>query len=373
MNVIYADTAGNIGLFTMAGIPVRSGNPIALRPGWKPKLDWKGYVPFKELPAIINPQKGWVANANNPVVDSSDYYISVYWQSPSRYHRIKHYLSEDTTFSVQTFQEMQYDVYSDYAKTVTKLILPVLKSAPDSGFAVAIDYLENWNYNYNTSETAASILDEFLIRLSANVFRDEMGTDAYKSFIRYSAKPARALLRYLKSDSSFFDDVRTPQKETEKQMIRKSMHQVLTFLKGEYGDQPVNWRWGNVHTLTLKPSLFGKAAESSNASRVLKMIVNNLFAKGPYPMPGNNMTINNGEYQWNDPFGMVLGPSIRRIIDLSNMHKSLSIMPGGQSENPFSDYYNDQTQSWLKGRYKTLMQDSSLFQKYTVMKLVPRE
>jgi penicillin amidase len=372
LNVVYADTAGNIGLFTMAHVPVRSGNPIALRPGWKPQSDWQGYIPFKKLPKVVNPQKGWVANANNPVADSSyAHYISIYWQPPSRYDRIKHYLNEDDKFNVQAFQEMQQDDYSGYAGKVTHIILPILKSAPDSSFTVAIDYLENWNYNYNPSETAASILDEFLLRLSANVFKDEMGPDTYKSFIRYSAKPAQALLRFLQNGSSFFDDVHTPKKETKDQMIRKSMRQAIIILRSQYGDKPVNWRWGNIHTLTLKPSLFGKAAESPNAPRVLKMIVNNLFAKGPYPVPGNSMTINNGEYRWNDPFKMILGPSIRRIIDLSNTHKSYSIMPGGQSENPFSDYYNDQTQGWLKGRYKTLAQDSTLFQQYAIMKLVP--
>jgi penicillin amidase len=372
LNVIYADTAGNIGLFTMARVPVRSGNPIALRPGWEPKLDWQGYVPFKELPKMVNPKRGWVANANNPVADSSyAHYISIYWQPPPRYNRIKHDLDGKSKFSVQNFQEMQQDDYSAYERKMTHIILPVLKSAPDSGFAVAIDYLENWNYNYNPSETAASILDECLLRLSANVFKDEMGPDTYKSFIRYSAKPAQALLRFLKNGSSFFDDIDTPQKETKKQMIRKSMRQALTVLRSRYGDKPAKWHWGNVHTLTLKPPLFGKAAESPHAPRVLKLIVNNLFAQGPYPAPGNSMTVNNGEYQWNDPFKMILGPSIRRIINLSDTHKSLSIMPGGQSENPFSDYYNDQTKYWLKGRYKTLAQDSSLFQGYAVMKFVP--
>ena len=371
-NIIYADTAGNIALFTAANIPLRSGNPIVLRNGWQPELDWQGYVAEQEMPAIVNPERGWVANANNPVAkDDYPYYISVYWQPDSRYNRIEQYLNGNQKFSPEAFQVMQNDTYSSFAQSVATLVIPALESSSDSSFAEVTNYLNNWDYTYEESETAASLMDIFLLRLARNTLRDEIGADLYTNFISYSAKPARIMLRLLQNDSSLFDDRTTNTIETKEQIIQKSMKQTLAFLDETFGSEPAEWRWENLHTLTLRPALFGRAANDSSASQALKLIVNNILSEGPYPAPGNSMSINNGEYLWTEPFDMVLGPSIRRIVDLSNTSRSLSVIPGGQSGNPLSDYYNDQTQSWLNGQYKFLSQDSTLQQQHQTTRLVP--
>src|SRR5699024_2730136 len=103
------------------------------------------------------------------------------------------------------------------------------------------------------------------------------------------------------------------------------------------------------------------------------LIVDNILNKGPYPVGGHGLTINNGEYSWNDPYNMILGPSIRRIIDFSKLEYTLSIVPGGQSERPFSPYSGDQIENWLNGQYKFLYHDRKLFneKQYDTMRLVP--
>jgi penicillin amidase len=50
------------------------------------------------------------------------------------------------------------------------------------------------------------------------------------------------------------------------------------------------------------------------------------------------------------------------------------VLPTGQSGNPLSDYYGDQTELWLNGQYRWLHQDSTvLFDEVEVrsMRLVP--
>ncbi len=373
-NIIYADTAGNIGLFTAARVPIRDGNPIIVRPGWQPEMDWQGFIEQDELPVLLNPEKGWVANANNPVVENGyPYYLSVYWQPGSRYQRIRQYLQADDEFSTEAFQAIQNDVFSGYARSVTALVMPMLKSSSDSSFATAINYLENWDYTYGKSETAASIFDVFLLRLTENTLQDEMGSDLYRNFISYSAKPARIMLDFLENDSPFFDDARTGAKETEVDIVRASMSEAVRFLRGRFGSDPAEWRWENLHKVTLRPALFSRAADDNTASGARQLIVNNVLSKGPYPAEGNSMTINNGEYLWADPYDMVVGASIRRIVDLSDTRRTYSVIPGGQSGNPLSDYYNDQTQNWLNGQYKSFVQDSALLQKHKTMRLVPEE
>lgn len=372
-NIIYADTAGNIALLTAAQVPIRLGNPIAVRPGWQPEFDWQGYINHSELPAIINPESGWVANANNPVVEDFPNYLSVYWQPNSRYERIRQYLSDNDNLSSQAFQIMQNDTYSAYAQSVMNIILPILNNSENTTFTTAINYFQNWDYSYARSETAATIFDVFLLRLAENTLQDELGVKTYQNFITYSALPTRILLNMLENNNSFFDDISTEKRETRAQIIRKSMEQALSFLTDEFGNESSEWQWQNLHHLTLTPAFFGRAAEDSSAPGSLKMIVDNVLSKGPYNAPGTNTSINNGEYLWARPYDMVIGPSIRRIVDLQDTRRSLSIMPGGQSGNPLSDYYNDQTQSWLNGQYKFIIQDSTLFTNYKQMQFVPEK
>jgi penicillin amidase len=85
------------------------------------------------------------------------------------------------------------------------------------------------------------------------------------------------------------------------------------------------------------------------------------------------MSINNGQYNWDAPFEMVLGASVRRIVNLADLRFSQSILPTGQSGNPFSSHFGDQTSLWLEGRYKELVQDSSYVKlsNWRHMQLIP--
>jgi len=155
--------------------------------------------------------------------------------------------------------------------------------------------------------------------------------------------------------------------------IIAGMEEALQYLVDTQGPEPIEWRWELIHTLTLKAPLFSEAAESESAPAALKLIVDNILNKGPFPAGGHSHSINNGEYRWTNPYDMVLGPSIRRIVDFSDLSSTLSILPTGQSGNPLSQYYGDQTESWLNGEYKFFYQDSSFFNEsqYQSMTLTP--
>lgn len=375
-NIIYADKAGNIAQFTAANIPIRSSNALLIRAGWEPEQDWQGYIPFAELPKTINPGQGWVANANNAIAGADyPYYITEYWHGDYRYQRIRQYLTRNELLTSQVFQVMQNDTYSAFAEEMTGHILPILEAhqTDNENFETAISYLRNWDYSYSPSETAASIMDVFILKFSRNVLEDEMGQDIYQGFINYSGQPVRIISRFMQDGSSFFDDISTPEPETMEDQVVASMQEALQYLRETQGNEPIEWRWELLHTLTLKAPLFAEAAENDSAPTALKLVVDNILNKGPFPAGGHAQSLNNGEYRWDDPYNMVLGPSIRRIVDFSDLSSTLSILPTGQSGNPLSQYYGDQTESWLNGEYKFFYQDSLFFNEsqYRTMKLVP--
>lgn len=376
LNFLYGDVEGNIAMYSVAKLPVRTGDPITLRRGWDPTQDWQGFIPHEQMPRVINPEKGWIANANNKITtDSYPYYIATFWEPPSRIERIEQILSGDEAFNYARFEELQNDSYSNFAAKLTPQILDIIKSQDAYNFELPISYLENWNYEYDLKSTAASIFDVFFLNFTRNTLRDDFGDVAYSNFIHHENIPVRTMTSLIEGESPLFDNVQTDSVETKEDMVVKSMQDAILFLSDSLGSEPYEWRWEQLHTITFEPPLFTQAANDPTAPTALKLIVNNLLSKGPYKVPSHGMSVNNGQYRWNNAFEMILGPSIRRVSDLSDMSKSKSILPTGQSGNPLSDYYGDQTEMWINGHYRWLHQDSTLFEEPGVrtMKLVPGE
>ncbi len=364
-NFMYADRTGNIAMFSVAKIPIRNYNPILFRKGWDPSYNWKGFIPFKKLPHVINPKSGWIANANNKLVTNNyPYYISSFWEPPSRIENITAHLEDTSKVTVQDFMALQNSSYSVHARQDTKEILPILETdSTDTQIAKAITYLKNWDYKYNPSETAASIFDAFYLRFSRNTLQDEMGKDVYNDFTRLENLPVRVMDRLLNTpQSSLFDNIHTEKVETKKDIVIESMKQAVQFLTDSLGTESYKWQWENLHAITFNPPLLAEAAAAPKASDALKLIVKNILSRGPYPVKGDGLTVNNGQYSWRNPYNMILGPSIRRIVDFSNLNYTYSVLPTGESGNPLSKHYDDQINLWLKGNYRKLSQDTTLTQ-----------
>ncbi len=375
-NFMYGDREGNIAMYSTARLPIRKGDKVTLRRGWEPDDDWQGFIPREEMPHIVNPEKGWIANANNKLTTGNyPHYIATFWEPSSRIERIEATLSTKETLTIDDFKAMQNDPYSAFAARLTPTILDVIKNQQEYDFSLAVDYLENWDYMYSQSSTAASIFDSFFLKLTENTFKDEIGDEAYESFKSLELIPVRIMTEMINDSSSFFDNVHTPEIETRQDIILKSMQDAIYFLSDSLGSEPFEWRWDNLHTITFEPPLFSQAAADSNAPAALKLIVKNVLSKGPYPVVGHGMSVNNGQYSWSEPFKMVLGPSVRRIVDLSDLSKTLSVIPTGQSGNPLSTHFGDQSELWLNGQYRVFYQDESLIDRSDVqtMRLIPVE
>ena len=375
-NFIYADTSNNVALFTAVSAPIRSGNPLTFREGWNPEHEWNGYLPFNQLPHIINPESGIVAHANNRHFDEDyPHYIGSFWEPSSRIRRITELLNSEDRLDTEAVQELQFDVVSEHARDITELILPMLRSGEQSeGMAIAVNYLENWNFRYEPASTAASLFDLFMMRLSENTILDDVGEEAFQNILEIRHLPPAILLRMLNENSLMFDNSDTDETETREQIVRRSMLRAVDDLKNMFGDEPFGWRWENAVSFHLTPPLLAElAGDTVSSSAVLGPVIRNLFSQGPYTVRGNPMTINKVQYSWEFPFVMKEGASIRRIVDLSNPSRSFTVLPTGQSGNPLSEFYGNQTDLWLEGRYRYIYRDSSFFDQtsYQITTLLP--
>lgn len=373
-NFMYGDREGNIAMFSTARLPIREGNKVTLRRGWEPDDDWQGYIPKEEMPHVINPIKGWIANANNKLTtENYPHYLASFWEPPSRIERITEKLASDSIVTVNDFIALQNDSYSSFAANMTPIILEIINAQNAFDFSLPVSYLENWDFRYTKSSTAASIFDVFFTKLTENTLRDELGDAAYQNFVVHELIPVRTMASLIQDSSSFFDNKSTEIKETRNDIVLQSMQDAVLFLSDSLGTEPFEWRWEQLHTITFKPPLFSMAAEDPNSPAALSIIVDNILSKGPYPVEGHGMSVNNGQYQWNKPFEMTLGASVRRIVDLSDLSSTRSVLPTGQSGNPFSQHFGDQSSLWLNKHYRIFYNGNDVAQNADVrtMKLLP--
>lgn len=375
MNFVYADSDDNVALIGAGNLPIRSGSSIIFRNSWNPEHHWGDWIPFSELPREVNPDRGYVANANNRVAGTDyEHYIGRFWASPSRISRISFLLDENESATSQTMQQIQTDIYSEHAAELIEILLPLIRSSQNSNeFDDALSYLENWDYRYSTNSTAATIFDLFFMNLSERILKQEIPGHLYDGFVRLEYIPVNSVVNILSDGSSFFNIADEENVVRRNQVVRSAMTQTLDQLTEQLGPEPFEWRWESVHTLTLKPPLLGDISEHPDSPAALRLIVNNLLSKGPIAVPGHGMTINKGEYSWNNPFDVTLGPSIRRIVDFASPSRSESVLPTGQSGHPLSSNYGDQTEMWIDGRYRYIYSDSTFLNDINVqtMKLRP--
>ena len=343
LNFVFADRQGNIGYWCCATIPLRpAGDGLVPVAGWTGECEWKGYIPFDDRPHSINPPSGFVATANNKVGGKDfDHVISRYWEPVDRITRIRHMLRSEEKLSVDMFKEMQWDVYSVLASELTPALVRVLEERLTGEEArKAVDILSAWDYRMERDSVGACLFEVTYRRLMENIFRDEMGGELFEAYLRTASFPPRALRElFRRGRSPWFDDVSTLYPETLNDMIERSFSQALNELSETLGDNMARWKWGRIHSLTFKHVLGRKRP------------LNWIFNLGPYPIGGSHLTVNNGQYRYEDPYAVEAGPSFRMIVDLSDMSHSVRVIPTGESGHLGSRHYKDQVPLYLHGQY----------------------
>src|SRR5690606_16191924 len=99
-NLVYADTQGNIGYQAPGLVPIResatNGAPPGFYPaqGWLPAYDWKGWVPFSQMPSVLNPEDGVIVTANQAVTQGDRPFLTTESARGYRSQRIADLLAD---------------------------------------------------------------------------------------------------------------------------------------------------------------------------------------------------------------------------------------------------------------------------------------
>ncbi len=345
-NFVYGDVRGNIALQCSGNIPIRVGDRKAVAPGDTDLYDWKGFVPFDSLPYSFNPAEGFVSSANNKTV-GADYphYISAWFDLPYRIDRIREMLRSKEKLSIEDFKKMHTDQTSKQVELMLPRIQKALANAKLSPLAAkSFELLKGWDANEKADAPQAAIYEMWYVELVKKIFADELGEKLYNEYIQQDLMAGYVLFNMFSSNKevSWVDDVTTKdKKETLDDDIVAAFESACNLLKQKMGNVPENWKWGTIHTLTLKHPL-GKV------DLLAKVFDLN---RGPFPVGGSFHTVSPFSYPFDDLFHANHGASHRHIFTTANWDESQTVIPTGESGIPASPYYCDQTKLYLKGVY----------------------
>lgn len=345
-NVVYADVEGNIGLQTCAGVPVRKKEAAFVVPGDTDEHDWKGIVPFEQLPYSFNPESGVVSSANNKTApDDYPYYISNWFDTPDRILRIREMLAEKNRLSVDDFKRMHGDFKSKHVERYLGGILAVLKAQKelDGTETKALDILSKWDGVMSADSAAASIFDTMYVKMVQNLAKDELGDKLFKECMGNKTMMKNLVLNTWTAhrDSPWIDNVNTTEKETFDQWIALSFKHAVRELKGKLGENPRDWQWGKIHTFTLQHPL-GRV-------KILDFLFD--FNRGPFQVGGSFHTVCPYGYSFRRPFSVNHGASQRHVYSTADWDASFTVIPAGVSGIPASPYYSDQAEMYTGGHH----------------------
>lgn len=329
-NTIFADAKGTIAYLHPQFVPLRDDRFDYSRPvdGSDPATDWKGLTPLDALPRLRNPGGGWIQNTNNgpwsaagdDSQKASDFprYMDMLGENPRGEHAVM-LLAAGRDYTLDTLTAAAFDSYQPaFARLLPALIaawdgLPAGDARKDA-LAGPISALRGWDYRWGLDSVPNSIACLWAEDLRQWTLAETQGTPR-TLYDRMTLAPAEVKLRLLAA--------------------------VVTRLEQDFG----RWKtpWGTINRLqrltgaiTQKfddqaPSIpvpFSSARWGSLAS----------FGARTYP----------GTRKW---YG-TSGNSFIAAVEFGDRVRAKAVSVGGESGDPASPHFNDQSQLYAKGKLR---------------------
>ena len=123
----------------------------------------------------------------------------------------------------------------------------------------------------------------------------------------------------------------------QRDMLEASARSATEILTTAQGSNPLQWRWGTLHAITLTHETFGTSGIAP---------IEALFNRGPFPVGGGSSVVNATGWPLGEGFATTTVPSMRMVVDLSHFDASGWNHLTGASGHAFHENYTDQTATW---------------------------
>lgn len=356
MNMVWADAGGNIGYKLVGKLPIRRSNaPDLPKPGWTGEHEWEGYVPYEELPEMLNPPDGTIVTANNRIApDDYPHHITSEYLDGYRASRIERLLEERERHSLDDFERMQVDVHSiPGVETAQRL---VQLEPPGKRERRALEQLAAWDGQLDADTVAGTIYKAFIVNFARAVSEAAIGDPEYAE--RWRSKSLIGFTPMTSAPWRFHAHLLDLWREGDRELIggrswealaQESLVAALDELERAHGRRQARWRWGRVHGVRF-PHALGEG--DSAASRVIDRLLSRRREAGG----GQETVCQIGFVPHEGDFTGSWAPSYRLLADLRAPERCRWQHMTGQSGHPASRHYDDLLDDWLEGRTNPVMQ-----------------
>lgn len=342
-NLIYADVDGNIGYQAPGVIPVRQGYdgkwPV---PGWDSRYAWQGTIPFPALPSVRNPAEGWIVTANQAVTGPEyPFFLTDDWSYGSRSQRIVDRVEEATKDGAKMTSATMQAIQMDSRNELASFLAPRLAALPTTEqTSDAVALLDGWDFTQPTDSAAAAFFNATWKQMVARMFDAAADTDLIHA--GGGDRYWQVIYDIWETPEDFWwDDKTTTRIETRDETLQASMAAAVAELSGLQGDDPQAWNWGGLHTLLLKNQTLGDSGIGP---------IEAIFNRGPVQVAGGGSIVNATGWTPMDGYAVDWVPSMRQVIDLSDLDASTWVNLTGASGHAFNEHYDDQNESWRTGQ-----------------------
>lgn len=306
---------------------------------------WAGYVPYGELPSVVDPPGGVLATANARITpDDYPYSLAEDWVPPYRVERIYKQLAERAVLRPADMLALQMDVHSDFDQAIAQRLAYALDHASQAALKSdvarlhqAADILRKWDGEVTTDSPAATLVMAFReeiwpMLLVPQIAAHDGNKGPHPEEVaalyewRGQAVALELLLqhtprRWLPSGVASWNDLLT--------------EALARGLKDHHAPGDLSkWRFGPQHTVSIDHPMF-------SLSRAFRLLLGTPTGSGQLETGGDGSTVKAS--------GQHFGPSERFTADLADAQASVGNITTGQSGDPASAWYLDQLTPWLKG------------------------
>lgn len=332
-NMHWVDKEGNSGWQVVGITPIRENFSGMVPVPGDGRYEWAGYLPIKERPNLLNPDKGYFATSNQNVTPENYLHpktINFTWADPFRGNRINEVLEENDNVTMEDMKDLQTDYFSIPARELVPMIKDVQMDLPLASQAKA--YFQNWDYILNKESIAAGIY---------NMWERETISKAREDFVPEELKglvgvQLTKVLSWLKNPG---DKIGNDAEVVRDQFLKETFQSAVKELEEKLGNDIERWQYGQekYKHVTMNNRLPGLLNDEMKEKVDL----------GPLPRGGNSHTPNStGGYD-----NQYSGASFRLLVDVADWDKALMISSPGQSSDPENPNYSNLFELWAEDNY----------------------
>jgi penicillin amidase len=325
-NFAFASVTDTVALWVNGKLPLKwKEQGKYLLDGESPTHEWKGWVPRRSNPHVVNPARGFISSANQASTDSTyPFWINWRFATWERGNRINDRLSQLNAATAEQMRELQNDNRNLLAVKTLPVMLGKLGAETDDSLATKIrTHLREWNLNSDAESVAASVFDLWWRKLADAIWADDFPSDK----MLFPSNERTALLLTRDSTSRWYDDQRTTNRETLRLLVQKTFAATLDSLK-RYAPYGERWQWGHY--------------KGTQARHLLRLPA---LGSGPIFIGGGKAIVN--------ATTPTNGPSWRMVVQLGSVPQAHVSYPGGQSGHPGDPDYIRFVDTWRKGNLYT--------------------